>query len=59
MFKESIRFPLIYFVVKTLYQWVKNGDIRWIENMAICLVMFLFILLWEWAKVPYKRRKTD
>ncbi|MCA1060424.1 hypothetical protein LCL96_15915 [Rossellomorea aquimaris] len=59
MFKESIRLPLIYFVVKTLYQGVKNGDIRWIENMAICLVMFLFILLWEWAKVPYKRRKTD
>lgn len=59
MFKKSIRFPLIYFVIRVLYQFIKNEEIRWIENISVCFCIFLFMLLFEWADKPYKWKKDN
>ncbi len=60
MFKSSIRFPLIYFAVLTLYQLIINKEIRWIENIGVSLVTFLIMILYNWSKVPYKwKNKRD
>jgi len=57
MFKDSIRFPFIYFVVLTMYQLIINKDIRWIENTGVCFATFLIMLFYNWAKIPYKWKK--
>lgn len=54
MFKQSIRFPLIYFVVLTVWKFISNKEINWTDNIMTCFIMFLFILLYKWAKIPYK-----
>jgi hypothetical protein len=59
MFKKSIRLPLIYFVVRVLYQFIKNEEIRWIENISISFGIFLFVLLFHWADKPYKWKKDN
>jgi hypothetical protein len=57
MFKKSIQLPLIYFLVSTFYQFIKNGEIRWMENVAVFFFIFLFVWFSNWADVPYKWRK--
>ncbi|MBW3112357.1 MULTISPECIES: hypothetical protein [Bacillaceae] len=59
MLKKSIRFPLIYFVTSIIYQWIKNGEVRWIESSAICFSMFLFVLLFHWAEKPYEWKRKQ
>ncbi|MEL3961037.1 hypothetical protein MKZ01_07140 [Lysinibacillus endophyticus] len=57
MLKESIQFPLINFGVLTLYQFVMNNEIRWMDNIGVGFVTFLIMLLYNWSKVPYKWKK--
>jgi len=59
MFKQSIRFPLIFFVVLTVLKFISNKEVNWIENIMSSLIMFLFILLYKWAEIPYKWNKDD
>lgn len=58
MFKQSIRFPLIYFVVLTVWEFIANKEINWTDNIMTCFIMFLFILLYKWAEIPYKWNKN-
>lgn len=57
MFKESITLPLIYFAVCTGWQLIRNSDIKWVDNIGVSSFIFLFLLLYNWSKVPYKRKK--
>ncbi|KRF54171.1 hypothetical protein ASG99_27720 [Bacillus sp. Soil768D1] len=57
MFKQSIRFPLIYFVVLTVWKFIANKEVNWIDNIMVCFIMFLIILLYKWAEIPYKWNK--
>ncbi|MBN8192993.1 hypothetical protein JI667_12650 [Bacillus sp. NTK074B] len=59
MIKKSIQLPLIYFVIAILYQWIKNGEVRWIEDCAICVSMFLLVWLFHWAEKPYKWKRKQ
>ncbi|RBP86210.1 hypothetical protein DFO70_13016 [Cytobacillus firmus] len=57
MFKKSIRFPLLYFMANTIWQLSVKDKVTWIESLIICFIMFLFFLLYEWSKIPYKWNK--
>jgi len=57
MFRESIRFPSIFFVVSIIWQFIFDREVKWVDNIGICLLMFLFILFYNWSKVPYKWEK--
>jgi len=59
MFKQSIRLPLIYFVVLTALKFISNKEVNWFENIMSSFIMFLFILLYKWAEIPYKWNKDD
>lgn len=58
MFKKSIRFPLIYFIVSIVWQFIIKGEIKWIDSIIVCFIMFLFSLFYEWSKIPYKWNKN-
>jgi len=57
MFKQSIRFLIIYFVVLTVGQFLANKEINWTDNIMIGFFTFLFFLLFKWAETPYKWNK--
>ncbi|TPE68211.1 hypothetical protein [Halalkalibacterium halodurans] len=59
MFKKSIRYPLIYFIVSIIYQLVIHQEVRWIENLFICSAMFMIYMLYYWAKIPYEWKKRS
>ncbi len=59
MFKDSIRFPLIFFVVSTIGQLIAKKEINWIDNLGVCFIMFLIFLLYNWSKKPYKWKKDN
>lgn len=54
MFKKSIRFPIIFFVVSTVWQLIANKEVNWIDNIGTCFIMFLIFLLYNWSKTAYK-----
>ena len=54
MFKKSIKFSLIYFVVATFWQLIVNGEIMLIDNIMICFIIFLILMIYEWSKIRYK-----
>lgn len=54
MFKDSIRLPIIFIIASTVWQLIVNKGVNWIDNIGISFVMFLIILLFSWAKTPYK-----
>lgn len=54
IFKKNIRYPFVYFVVLTSWQLIINKDIRWIENIIVCFIMYLILLFIHWARIPYK-----
>lgn len=57
MFKESMTLPLIYFAVSTVWQLLSSSEIKWIDNIGVSFFIFLFLLLFNWSKVPYKSKK--
>lgn len=57
MFRESIRFSLIYFVSAVVFQFIFYQEVRWIDNIGIFIVMVLIILFYNWTKKPYKWNK--
>jgi len=59
MLKESIRFPLIVFVVSAVWQLIAYKEINWIDNIGVCFMMFLIALFYNWSKIPYKRKKDN
>jgi TRAP-type mannitol/chloroaromatic compound transport system permease small subunit len=54
MLRGSIRFPLLYFVVSIIWQLIVNREVKWVDNIGICFVMFLLIIFYNWSRVPYK-----
>ncbi len=58
MFKESIRYPIIYFVVLTVWQIIKDQEIRWFENIFQVTFIFLIFLFYNWTKIPYDWKKN-
>lgn len=59
MFVKSISFLLVHFVVLTTWQLIVNKEIKWIENIGICFIMFLIFLFYYWAKEPYEYKKEN
>lgn len=59
MFKESIRFPLIFFVVSVIWQLIAKKEVQWIDNIGVSFIMFLMFLLYNWSKKPYKWKKNS
>lgn len=57
MLKESIKFPLIYFVASTVWQLIINKDVEWTKNISLCFIIFLWVALYNWTKTPYKWKK--
>lgn len=57
MFKDSIKLPFIYFLSSTVYQIIDERQVQWTDNIMICFFMFLFIMLYNWSKVPYEWKK--
>lgn len=57
MLKKSLRFSLIYFMVSTVWQLIVKNEVKWIDNIIVCFIIFLIILLFEWSKSPYKWNK--
>ncbi|GAA0471429.1 hypothetical protein GCM10008935_29240 [Alkalibacillus silvisoli] len=53
MFKESIRLPLIFFVVANVWQLIVNNEVQWVDNAGVSFIMFLIILFINWSKKPY------
>ena len=59
LFKESIRFPLIFFVVLVIWQLIAKKEVQWIDNIGVSFIMFLMFLLYNWSKKPYKWKKNS
>ena len=59
LFKESIRFPLIFFVVSVIWQLIAKKEVQWIDNIGVSFIMFLMFLLYNWSKKPYKWKKDS
>ena len=57
MFKKSIRFSLLYFIVSTVWQLIVKNKVMWIDNIIVCLIIFFIILIYEWSKITYKWNK--
>ncbi len=57
MFKQSIRFLLMYFVVLTVWKFIANKEVNWIDNIMVSFIMFLIIPLYKWSGIPYKWSK--
>lgn len=57
MFKQSIKFPLIYVVVLTVWEFIANKEVNWMDNIMAFFIMLLIILLFKWADIPYKWNK--
>lgn len=57
MLKESIRLPLIFLVVSTIWRLLANNEVKWSDNIGVCLIMFLILLFYNWSKIPYKWKK--
>ncbi|MDC6266502.1 hypothetical protein [Lysinibacillus fusiformis] len=56
-------YPITYFIVRTINQWSKQASITWGENVTMMiitmLIIYLFILLWNWSKKPYQWGKKN
>lgn len=57
MLKDSIRFPVIYFIVSIVWKVISNQEIDWMDHIMIFLIMVPMFLFWNWAKVPYDWEK--
>ncbi|KOY83451.1 hypothetical protein MHB44_12310 [Lysinibacillus sp. FSL H8-0500] len=56
-------YPFVYFVVVTLNQWRKQDTITWQENITMWIitsvVIYLFLVLWNWSEKPYQWGKKQ
>ncbi|WP_096271177.1 hypothetical protein [Paucisalibacillus globulus] len=59
MFRESIKFPILYFLASITWQLIVDKEVKWFDNIGICFVMFLLILFYNWSKIPYKWKKDN
>ena len=59
MLKKSIRYPLLFFIITIISQLIFGNEIKLIHNIGTSFIMFLLILLYNWADVPYKWKKED
>ncbi len=57
MFKKTLKLPFVYFIVLISWQLIINKDIRWIENIIVCFIMYLILLFIHWARMPYNWSK--
>ncbi len=57
MIRKSIRYPLVYFVVYTVWQLITDKKVNWLDNMGVCFIMFLLMLFYNWTKIPYEWEK--
>lgn len=55
MFKKSIRFSFIYFIASSVWQLIVKGKAMWIDNLIVCLIIFLIILIYEWSEIQYTK----
>src|SRR5690606_30637374 len=59
LFRENIKFPLLFFVVSVIWQLIANKEVQWIENIGIAIIMFLIFLFYNWSQKPYSWKKNS
>lgn len=58
MLKKSLRYPIIYFFAAALSQLIIHQQVKWMHNLGICFLIFLFMLFYHWASVPFNWNKN-
>lgn len=59
MLKSSLAYGLFLLVGFILWQLIFSHEIEWGMAIGVSFMAFLFHLLWEWAKVPFKWKKRN
>ncbi|EMR07205.1 hypothetical protein C772_00850 [Bhargavaea cecembensis DSE10] len=54
----SLTYLLVYFLVASAFQYVREGSVRWLDNLGIILIMFILFMLLGWTKTK-KQRETN
>ncbi|MDQ0229309.1 hypothetical protein [Metabacillus malikii] len=54
MFKKTFHFPLIYFVVSVVYQFIFHGNVDWFRNIIVCGFIYFIVLFTKWAGIRHK-----
>ncbi|MEK4387208.1 hypothetical protein MKZ25_15690 [Solibacillus sp. FSL W7-1464] len=53
-------YPIIYFILATVGQYVLNADIKWKENLSFTVIaiviLYLSLVITNWANTPPKKR---
>lgn len=57
MIKNSMQFAVMFYLALTLWQWLFRPEIHWLDNLGLCLTIFVFHLFWEWVKKPYQYKR--
>ncbi|MEY9974132.1 hypothetical protein ABH966_004542 [Lysinibacillus sp. RC46] len=55
--KKNIQYPLIFFILCIIFQWLFRGDIQWGQIIGVSILIFLFHIFYDWANIPYKWKK--
>jgi|GEM_PF-6246654 len=58
MFKKSIKFPLTFFAVTLAFQLILDKEIHLLNNIGLCLILFLSCLFINWLKASPNRMKN-
>lgn len=58
MIKKSLQYPIVYFVATVIWQLINYQQVKWMHNLKLCLVIFLFMLFFHWANIPYNWKKN-
>lgn len=59
MIKKAIIYAVLFFLALSFVQWIMSKEIQWGFNLESSFMAFLFMLLFNWANVPYQWKKGD
>ncbi|ERN53900.1 hypothetical protein [Alkalihalophilus marmarensis] len=57
MFKQPLRYSIIYVLLFCSYQFLFRDEITWMMNIFTGIWMFLFLHFIKWCMVPYDWNK--
>lgn len=55
----SIAYLWVYFLVASAFQYLSEGSVRWLDNVGIILIMFIFFMLLGWTKTSKKKEENS
>ncbi len=59
MVMKSIGFPILYFVVSIVWQLIFYQEVKWIDNIGVCFIMFLLFLVYHYGKMRNQSKKDN